>query len=144
MVCYDDTEQVSELELLLNEMKSRLEIQEEEATSVIEKWQTRCTSQEERCAKLEKQVSETKTEQETTVDSQVVPEVATADEAFGRRQEEVDNSSRQLIEQLEAQLQDKEDALQEAKDALASEGMALYWKGRNKTLVWYFCIGVLT
>ena len=134
-------ERVSELESALQEMKSQLEQKEQESHDVMEKWHVICNGHEERCVRLEEELEVAKKEKyaleeerRPIVDNQLEPmspsDALSASEFFGGGETDGHHVNPQLIKQLESQLQEKEDALQQAREALVKDEDVVHeWEG---------------
>ena len=136
LTCPISIDRVAELEAAVKQLEHQLEEQEEDANNVIEKWQESCAALDEKCSELEGQLEGFKKGAETFKYSDDDGDVATTPNSADREHRSIsearfgDEESAQRIEELEAQLREKEQSLKQLQETLVSdEAVVQQWEG---------------
>ena len=129
-------DRVVELEATVKRLELQLEEQEEDANNVIDKWQESCAALDEKCSELERQLEGFRKDNETVKHSDNDGDVAVTPNSADREQRTMsearfgEEEPAQRIEELEAQLREKEQSLKQLQETLVSdEAVVQQWEG---------------
>ena len=127
-------DRVAELESKVKDLENQLEEQEREANNVIDQWQENCAVSDSKCSELEDELDAARKENEILRQSSGDHGVNTLNARSLEGEPEGSAQLAQRIEELETQLQEKEQVLLQLQDTLANdEDVVHQWEGMYYT-----------